>query len=276
MNERGRAGFTMVELLIVAVLGALVVLAAYQTLITSQRTFSQQSVTIRQNQTLRAGLDVISGELREISVGGGDIVAMAADSIRIRVMRAFGVVCSWTFGSPSTFTVRKMGKWFGDYDGNTNLDSILVFADSDPNTSEDDQWLAASVSSVDTTAITCPDGSTAQSITASVSGLASADMILTGAPVRSFVHYWYGEYTEDGETYFGRRRAAGGATDPLIGPLKEGEGVTFTYLDANGNTVTDPADVAQIRIVLRVQSDLRDNQGNPVADSLISRVYARN
>lgn len=274
MNDRGRAGFTMVELLIVAVLGALVVLAAYQTLITSQRTFSQQSVSIRQNQTLRAGLEVISGELREISVGGGDIVAMASDSIRVRVMRAFGILCSWTF--PSRFTVRKTGQWFGDHDNDTNLDSILVFADSDPNTAEDDQWLVGSVSSVDTTGITCADGNRAQTITASLGGLTSADMIITGAPVRSFVHYWYGQYAEGGETYFGRRRAAGGTTEPLIGPLKEGEGITFTYMDASGNTVTDPDDVEQIRVVLRVESDIRDNQGNLVTDSLVSRIFARN
>ncbi|MBI4541242.1 MAG: prepilin-type N-terminal cleavage/methylation domain-containing protein [Gemmatimonadetes bacterium] len=270
MNDRGRAGFSLVELLIVAVLGALVVLAAYQTLITSQRTFSQQGQTIQHNQTLRAGLEVISGELREISAQGQDIVGMGTDSIRVRVMRSFGLTCSWTFGTPSTFTVMKLGKWFA------SGDSVLVFADGDPDTSEDDQWLAGLASSVDTTSVTCASGDSAQTVTATVSGLTSALQVLTGAPLRNFTHYWYGSFTEAGETYFGRRAGSGGTKEPLVGPLKAGEGISFTYMDAAGNTVTAPSGVRQIRVVFRVQSDLLDNQGNPLTDSIVSRIYARN
>lgn len=270
MNDRSRAGFTLVELLIVAVLGALVVLAAYQTLITSQRTFSQQGAIIRHNQTLRAGLEVISGELREISIGGNDLVAMAGDSIRVRVMRSFGIVCSWTLGTPAIFTVKKLGKWFA------SGDSILVFADGDPSTSSDDAWLAGSVSSVDTTSITCASGDSAQTVLATVTGLVGATQILSGAPMRTFLHYWYGQFTEGGETYFGRRAGSGGTTEPLVGPLKTSEGISFTYMDANGNTVASPASVQQVRVVLRVQSDIRDEQGNLLTDSIISRIYARN
>src|SRR5690606_3944729 len=92
MNRR-RGGLTIVELLVVAVLGALVVTAAYQVLITNQRTYTAQNAQIQGQQTVRAGLDVLFGELRELSRAGGDVLAIASDSVKVRAGRNFGLVC---------------------------------------------------------------------------------------------------------------------------------------------------------------------------------------
>ena len=94
MNTQRRAGFTLIELIVVTVLGSLVVASALQILIINQRTYTAQSARIQGQQANRAALDILTNELREISGAGGDIVTMTSDSVGIRSMRKFGLTCS--------------------------------------------------------------------------------------------------------------------------------------------------------------------------------------
>ena len=93
MKTRDRRGFTLVELMIVAVVGAMVVGATYQILLSSQRAYMIQSAQIQGRQTVRAGVDILFAELRELSRAEGDILTMGSDKIEFRAMRAFGLVC---------------------------------------------------------------------------------------------------------------------------------------------------------------------------------------
>ena len=266
MKRGDRRGFTLVELMIVAVVGAMVVGATYQILLSSQRALTIQTAQIQGQQTVRAGLDILFSELREMSRSEGDILTMGPDKIEFRAMRAFGLVCGLSAtGSP--VRVQKVGRFF------TSGDSIMVFADNDPDIARDDTILSGAVAGVDTTQ-TCPGGDSAQSlaIPSLVSALAN-DTVRMGAPVRGFTIYTYGLYSLDGDYYLGRR--SGATTAPLVGPLSS-NGVSFTYLDSLGGVTTNPRTVSRIEVTLRTQSRVLDQQGRPISDSLTIAIYLRN
>lgn len=275
-HRDGRAGFTLVELTIVAVLGAIIVAALLQTLVTSQRTYSAEEVRIRNQQSLRMALEVLSSEVREISASGADIEAMEPSSMTVRVMRQFGILCDYdSTSSPLTLTVRKTGRWF------SADDSVLVFADADQRIASDDGWLTGRISSTDTTA-TCPSTMDVAQVLR-VSGLgagASGNKVTdvrTGAPVRAFRRYTYGLYEFTGGWYLGRKKGSDAAVR-IVGPLLSpgDSGLVFTYHDSTGAVTADSSKVARVELALRVRSEMRDARGNPLADSLRTRIYIRN
>ena len=168
-------------------------------------------------------------------------------------------------GSP--LRVQKIGRFF------EVGDSVMVFADNNPDVASDDTLLAGAVGGVDRT-VTCPGGDVAQSLT--VSALAAAlvsDTVRLGAPVRGFTIYTYGLYSVDGEDYLARR--SGTTTSPLVGPLAP-NGVSFIYLDSLGTVTTNPRAVSRIEVTLRSRSKALNQQGRPITDSLSSAIYLRN
>ena len=106
MKTGDRRGFTLSELMIVAVLGSVMVGATYQIMLSSQRALTIQTAQVQ--QTVRAGLDILFAELRELSRAEADILTMGTDRIEVRAMRAFGLVCG-VDASGSPLRVRKMG-----------------------------------------------------------------------------------------------------------------------------------------------------------------------
>lgn len=269
MRPIGQKGFTLVELLVVVVLGGLMILAIYQVLITNSRTYAVNNAQIQGQQSLRAGMDVLFSELREISADEGDIVSMGPDSITIRTSRAFGLVCATDYTvTPATITAFRVGPVV------EAGDSVFIFADNLTYRATDDTWLTKRVSAVDTT-VTCTGGAPAQKLT--VTALVSTgDTVRLGAPLRAFDTYTYGLSTWGGEPYLGRRISTAGSPDPLVGPLLTTGGLAFRYLDDLGAVTTTPTDVAQIEITLRYASPVRNAQNRVVRDSIMGRVYLRN
>ena len=147
MNATRRNGFTVVELLIVSVLGALVVGVTYQVLILNQRTYIAQNAKIESQQTVRAGLDVLFSELRELSSSESDILGFGSDTLKVRSVRGFGLACAVNVGA-GTLDVLKVGSWF------EVGDSVVVYAENDDGTGSDDDWIYGTVTARDTT-ISC-------------------------------------------------------------------------------------------------------------------------
>lgn len=267
MNGR-RDGFTLVELIVVTVLGALLIGATLQVLITNQRTYTAQNAQIQGQQALRAALEVLSGELREISPEGGDLVSMAETEMRVRSSRTFGLICHDTARGTTVFRVRRYGNWIGEGD------SVFVFADNLGEVMTDDAWITTRVTARDTTS-TC-SGSPAQRLTFSGATAFTTDSVSSGAEVRAFMHFIYGMMTHtDGKPYLGRK-TPGGNYVPLVGPLMETRGLGFRYLDSGGAVTSTADEVAQIEITVRTDSDVTDSTGNPVRDSVTVRVHTRN
>lgn len=268
-QPNARHGFTIIELLVVAVLGLLLVMAAYQVLNTNQRAYAVQSEKVRGQQTLRAAMEVLTAEFRELSPEEGDIVRMASDGVEVRIPRRFGLVCEVNYdsggllgliSSSPELRVMKYEEWFSDGD------SVVVFADHEPATSLDDEWISAQVTAVDTTSA-C-DGLPAQVLTfAGQQSSFPENSVLEGAPIRSRMAAEFG-LSGDGNLW----RSVEGSTSDLVGPVD----LALSYYDSLGHATTTPTDVAQIQIKLSSSSEIRTSGGHQVRDSLVARVYPRN
>ncbi len=266
MSPTDRPGFTIIELLIVAVLGAFVVGVIYQVLLTNQRTYTMQNAKTQSQQDIRASMNVLFGELRELSMREADILAMTPNRLTIRAGRTFGLVCSVN-SSGSPLRVKQMGRWF------EVGDSVFVLAENDTLRVLDDTILSGVLTVVDTTD-TCPGGNPAQLVTvpALVTALA-ADTVHPGAPMRAYTTYVYGMFALSGQNFFARQSSS--TIDPLVGPLPEA-GVRFVYLDSLGVVTTNRAAVAQIEVTIRTVSEVRNDVGELLRDSLTTRIHLRN
>lgn len=281
-----RRGFTLVEILLVAVLGLVVVLGAGQILIKNQQTYTAQTATISGQQTTRIAVEVLFAELREVSPSGGDLLAIAPDSIRVRLMRKFSIVCATdlTGTSPVLTVIKDFLLEGGDtlyIMGGANRfaagDSVFVFADNDEDLDSDDTWFASSVSQVDSASITCPQDSD-PGLALSFNGqsaLFAADSVGIGAPVRSYQDFTFGMTIMAGDVYLARRTGSGDMI-PIAGPLSGRNGLEFTYRDAMGAVTSTATDVAQIEVIVRTGSNVLNSLGQMVSDSVRVWIHTRN
>ena len=121
MTGPRQGGFTLTELIVVTVVGAILIAATLQVLVTNQRVYTALNAQIQGTQTIRGALEVLSSELREISPSGGDILAMDTDSLRIRGVRGVGLICHDTASGVAVWRVFKIGEGFA------SGDSVRVF-----------------------------------------------------------------------------------------------------------------------------------------------------
>jgi prepilin-type N-terminal cleavage/methylation domain-containing protein len=264
-------GFSTIEMLVVTVLGSLILMAAYNVLVINQRTYSVNAANMQGQQTVRAGMELLFSELREISPEGGDLLRMDGDSITIRVMRSAALICDSTLAVSSNDY-----RWELVALGDTLLvqDSVWLFAEHEQAPSSDDVWFQSEVHEV-VGAGTC-GGQTTQTVKLRWGGAMGADTPTVGALVRTFETYTYGLGEHLGSPYLVRRLEPDGAPLPLVGPLRSGTGVSFGYLDKDGNATGAAADVRQIVVTLRTLHEVRDATGDQVKDSLRTRIYTRN
>lgn len=267
---RDRAGFTIVELIVVSVLGALVLMAILQVLMTNQRTYTAQSAVVQGQQSSRMALEVLFNELREASPGGGDIVAMSSDSIRLRLMRKLGVVCDTDlFASPPVLTVLN-----GTGDLFAVDDSVFVFAENQDATGSDDVWITTQLDAVDAT-VTCLGRPASElEFPSGDAGLFVSDLVKVGAPMRSYQTFTFRSMTVLGQRYLARRDATG--LWPIAGPLRATDGLQFVYRDALGAITAVPTDVRQIEVRIRTGSGVVNSVGEAVTDSIDAWIFTRN
>lgn len=287
MNTR-RAGFTLVEMLIVAVLGSVILAAAYQSLIVQERSYRIASNAVIDHDALRTALGVLESELREVSTAGGaagmsDIITAASDEIVVRAARGIAFVCE---RHPSD---RKMHTWSASTTGQVRAgDAIALFADGMTSTDLDDTWLTARVKSVSASGVTCASrpaglgGPAPQLIELEqLPGGLNVDgnflvPVVDGAPVRSLERVTYGLYEFGNEWGLGRAVGTGDVEPIIVGLAEPGQGLVFSYLDVNGNEITtdpviDPSAIAAIQISATTQP----RAGNPPID-LQTRTFLRN
>lgn len=283
-----RAGFTLVETLVVAVLGTIILGAAYQSLIIHERSYRIASNAVIDHDALRTALGVLESELREVSTAGGvaglsDIVRAERDEIAVRAARGTAFVCE---RHPSD---RKMHTWSASTTGQVRAgDAIVVFADGMPDTDLDDAWLTARVKSVGTSSVACVSRPAGLSGPApqlleleQLPGGLNVDgnflvPVLAGAPVRAMEQVTYGLYEFGGEWGLGRAVGTGDVQPIIVGLAEPGQGLVFTYLDGDGNPITsnpitDPSAIAAIEISARTQP----RADNPPID-LQTRIFLRN
>ncbi len=265
---RATRGFTLIELLIVVVVGSIVLLATLQVLTTNQRIYTAHNARVQGSQSTRAALAVLTSELREISPPGGDLVMMDVDSLRVRAMRALGVICHDTVLGIAEFRAFQIG------DSLVVGDSVFVFADNNSLKSWDDAWILTTVSAANY-GVTCAGGN-GQQLTFASTAPFFADSVSSGAEVRAFTHITYGLMQDGGGDWYLGQRVSGGGWTPAVGPVLPNRGVSFVYLDEFGNTTTTATEVAMIDVSVRTGADVIGPTGNLVVDSVTVRIHTRN
>ena len=280
--RRSTAGFTLVELLVVVVIGALILGATYQVLAVQQRSYRQQSAIISTQQTMRDALAVLEGELREISPADGDLLMMTPDSLTFRAYRAAGFICNFDAPGQRIVVQEVPVVMPGGSTAFKEGATLLYFIENSRQTGTDDQWGAVVIGSPPPapTSGSCGSWSGGTGTVLNVPGFPfgiTNSAIFLGAPVRSVEVLTYGLYEIDGEPVLARH-TDGGELVPVIGPLAPSDqGPVFRYFDGNGNPATNPAAVASIQIVVRGRTAGTGVPGQThYSDSLVTQIYLRN
>ncbi len=278
------AGFTIVELLVVAVVGLILVMGVYQLLITQSRVLTLQQETIDAQESTRGGAALLAWELRSAAASGGDLYVIDQDSIVLRSVRATGVICSWVEASgQSKYGLRQTS---GVFTGTTD-DSAMVFS------VEDKAWAAFDVSNAwtgsdawtngtpvcfwgdSTTSVPRPEASV------QIDTLATLAKLEVGGGVHLFRRTKYGLSAQDGRWWLSRKEGSG-AWEILTGPMlsPSNGGLTFAYYDADGDVTTNPALVARVEFTLRSESygqvSTAGQTGGALEDSVTTTVFLRN
>jgi len=278
-----RAGFTLVEVLVAAVLSGVALGAVGLLLQSNQRFYRSQSQILDVEEGLRAVAQLLPAELRELSAQGGDILAMGRDSITLRAMRSLGIVCAEPDASTGSVVLAD-SLTFAWRAADPSRDRALVFRDGDPATADDDRWLDLGLGSVRTGAA-CSDGSagTALTLTGATEQL---DGVTPGAPLRTYERVTYRLYADDqGLSWLGERgysSAGWSALSPVAGPLRRGGGLQLDYYDSTGAATADPGAVARVRVAVRglsagpIDEPGRTSSGRAYEDSLVVQAALRN
>jgi type II secretory pathway pseudopilin PulG len=251
----GPLGFSLAEALVALVLGGIVSTVLVRTLLSGQRVHRAHLQGVAVSESNRAALAILSAELRELSAGDGDILAMDSTSITFKAMQAFYVQCV----APDTATraiVLDGATRYGLRPIEAPDDSVLLFAEGDPTTRLDDGWLSAGATTA-TPGTECPGGR--PSVSVMLSGVTALQLagVYTGAPVRTFrpaqvlVYQDAGRDWWLGQRLFQPSSGSWSVVQPVLGPLSSA-GLTLTYVNAAGNPTDSVAAVA--RIGVRVQS----------------------
>jgi prepilin-type N-terminal cleavage/methylation domain-containing protein len=272
---RARAGFSMVELLVALLVSSVLLIGVFQLVFAQNSAYSHQQGTADARQSLRAAGTLLAWELRHLSAAGGDLYALAADSVSVRSFDATAVVCrkrvvSAQYGLHSVAGEIEVG------------DSAMLYI-VNGNRPADDAWRAVAIQNANTPAglgmlTTCPSwpGTPAIQLGIQVGISATADTagLRIGAPVRAFRRRTYRMIEQNGDWWLGMREGAG-AYQLMTGPLRSGNGLVLRYTDAAGANTTVAANVRAIEFILRSESQLARTVDSVHEDSVVMRVQLR-
>lgn len=261
-------GFTLVELLVALVLSGIVVGSIFQLLVGQGQFVELQSAREEVQQNTRAAIELISSELRTLPAGDA-LVYAGADSITLRVVRAWGVVCDTP--APNALDVVFPSIAGMSYTPNLGTGVAVNLGDI-----ADEDWSSAvRVESVGSAAATC-------AAEALGSGVERRTLALSGTPQNSDgdtpadgnILYLYDQVTYRIGTspmlpglWIQRRvgQGSGSSNQPFAGPVLDG-GLSFQYFaDGSSTPLATPlgsaarASVARVAVV--VESVSRNSQG---------------
>lgn len=286
MNKRG---FTLVELLVALVLLGIVSGAIYQLLATNQRLYQEQNQRVDLNSNLRAAVAILPTEFRDLNAGDGvesDIYSMAAGEIAYKAQRALYIVCAVSNidipNNKGTIMFRT-DQWFGIRPIDPSRDGLMLFAEGDPDTREDNMWIHAVPGAGGLSLpLACPDlGPSASLDVKSIRPAGALVNVSAGAPLRAYEVMKVLAYADTyGDYWVGRQQCVYGtsncgSTQPVLGPIAP-NGLQFTYYDAGGIETADPTQVARIAIMVIGKTRAPTGSRGYILDTLVTHVALRN
>jgi prepilin-type N-terminal cleavage/methylation domain-containing protein len=267
-RARATRGYTLIEVLVAMTLTGIVVAGTLRALTAQKKFYARQTRILDARHAMRASMTILTSELRDVSASGGDLYAIASDSVVFRSTSGFAIVCGVGSGKLS---VRNVSGHFNFIDME---DSLLVHVENTER-EDDDTWSAHYVGLI--TGWGLPDcafgGSPDRVIT--VGGDLSG--IWVGAPARLFHAYVFGLFSMDDRWWLGRRLVwAESQYVPVAGPLAppDSGGLQLQYFRADGQPTTDPGSV--VRVSITVRAPAHRSLVEPDYRSLRTSVYLRN
>jgi prepilin-type N-terminal cleavage/methylation domain-containing protein len=263
---RRSRGFTLVEMLVVVVLGTVVAAGLYRVLTTQQRAVRHQNEVASVHDVFRVAAAVLAADLREANPADGDLGGLSPETLSVRSPVGFAVVCAVDTVNARLGLVGVRGRVDA-----TPGDSLLVYRPAG--------WIVRAVTAVDPGGLpplACPyAGGPPLERTVRVAGSVSG--VPVGAPARAFRRTAY-HLAQDAGFWWLARTDPGG-TEPLVGPTAPG-GLLFLYVDTLEQPAASVAAVARVDVRLvarsRAGSGGLAGAGRPLEDTLWVRVRTRN
>ncbi len=236
-RREGREGFTLVEVLVALVVGAIVLTAIMRTTIVAVRGADRTRERIRMQSAMREAASVLARE-----VGGlvpGDLAQLAAESLTVRSVRGSGRTCGTDIGA----LVMSLATYRAWRLPDAARDSILLPSGG--------RWVPAPILGPVTRG-PCADGRPGLRLPVHDSIVARAGLATVALRVVEWTRYRL--YQSGGEWWLGARSLrAGDVTQPVAGPFPP-RGVELRYLDGAGNAATAGPAVRVVSLVLRARS----------------------
>ena len=289
-----RVGVTLIELVLVLVVGGLIATVAFRTFRSQQRSVGGTVALAEMRAQLRQGLHVLASELRAISPADGDVLAWTRTGIVLRSVIGSSVVCRRE--SDTTLVLPPLGVEHGD--GPTSWltmpqpgDSLRVLDEARELSASDDAWPAYEIYSLAPVAAgeECTrwpgDGpGPAPTLRIRLGGEARVpSTVSVGASIRIFRPARYELYRSgDGSWYLGASECRAGrlpacsTIQPVSGPYRplrrggEGSGLELAYFDRFGDEL-DP-DLADARHIARIDVTVRaESMPSSVWNGMVTR-----
>ena len=270
-----RRGFTLIEVIVAMVLGAIVMAGVVQMMIVQGRGYRKQREMIDVRETAREAVAMLSWDLRQSLTGGSPLAAMGPGVVALRSPRGLGTICA------KHATLARYGLW-------TTGGNILAGVDDSALVYQlgRDKWTVLKITAVGTpaamgvTACAWPGARPPDVVVEfGVGTKTDTSYIKVGAPFRSFRRVEYSEYALNNRWWLGRKVGAAASYDQLTGPLvAPANGLTFTYYDTLGAVTANPSAVGSIAFTLRTESFKNTYVGTTYVyqrDSLTTKVVLR-
>jgi prepilin-type N-terminal cleavage/methylation domain-containing protein len=264
--SRGRRGFTLVELLISLVLGALIITVVLKFVSGQTRLTTMQSGREEVQQNARGALEMIASDLRGAIPAG--IEVGDASAIEVMLPRRWGVVCSQV-GTTQTVVV------FPDVAQPMPVGADAGLLIQPLGTTNWRPLLPTRATVADTTRLVATTACAAQNPTGSLvayrlTGL-NHPAVAAGSTVALYQRVRYDVQTSRGEQWIHRSNGMSGGAfsmQPLAGPVDVAAGgISFTYftgtppvaLGAAPGANASTSALSQIRLRVRMKSRLGSN-----------------
>jgi prepilin-type N-terminal cleavage/methylation domain-containing protein len=298
-----RAGFSLVEMLIVIVLLAVVMTSVMTIFVQQQRFYSDTAAIMQTRSSTRDAAYVLQSDLRALSPRNLDIYSMGSNFIEFRSQPGASVVCTidvsrqlLTVPPLNVATGSALTSWLTPPEAG---DTLLIF---DPGTvpgAAGDTFRVYTLTAAPTAAASCPNatgltttaGEATQGWTLHVSPALTASTPV-GAPIRILrkAHYelyqeasgnWYLGYYDCVKSRVPECTALQPVAGPYVPPNNAGTGgIVFTFRDSTGAVTANTALVRRVDLAARAQTaiDIRTAgfQKGAMTDSTFITIAPRN
>ena len=304
-----KAGFTMVELLVVMVLLGVVVGGLIRVIAGQQRFYRSAGDLMDSRSQIRQAATLLPSDLRGVSGGGSDLLQASDVSVSMRATIASSAVCSATANSFTTPPLQlSSGQTIAAGRAQPAVNDVMMVYDEGATSGRaDDVWQQYTITAVNPVVGGCvaPFVGVADAVRTSYTYTVNPAVSATipqGAPIRFLRQVLYQLYqASDGKWYLGYAECPAGACaalQPVSGPYQDyknaddpDNGLRFQFFTMNGVELTagqlqGVGNQGNRDWVARVQITVRGQTANAVAipglpaapkkDELVVQVGLRN